>query len=187
MIFASSTVRFAAALAALVLACASASAQGTAEQRSACMGDAFQFCMADIPNVTAIELSDKTTPSELELVRAMAPRYGAIVVSIFVRSAAFSGRMDLAGPVVQLIRDLARQSTAERPLIAVVFGNPYVATFIPELPSVLLTYDFYDRAEASAVRALSGEAPIAGKLPITLGTFPLGHGLDRPASIVSSR
>jgi hypothetical protein len=32
-----------------------ASAQGTAQQRSACMGDAFRFCSADIPNVSRIE------------------------------------------------------------------------------------------------------------------------------------
>ena len=32
-----------------------ASAQGTAEQRSACMGDAFRFCSQDIPNVSRIE------------------------------------------------------------------------------------------------------------------------------------
>ena len=30
-------------------------AQGTAQQRSACMGDAFRFCSGDIPNVTRIE------------------------------------------------------------------------------------------------------------------------------------
>ena len=30
-------------------------AQGTAEERSACMGDAFRFCAAHIPNVSAIE------------------------------------------------------------------------------------------------------------------------------------
>ena len=30
-------------------------AQGTAQQRSACMGDAFRFCSEDIPNVTRIE------------------------------------------------------------------------------------------------------------------------------------
>jgi hypothetical protein len=33
----------------------SASAQGTTQQRSACMGDAFRFCSADIPNVSRIE------------------------------------------------------------------------------------------------------------------------------------
>jgi hypothetical protein len=33
----------------------SAFAQGTAEERSACMGDAFRFCSAEIPNVPEIE------------------------------------------------------------------------------------------------------------------------------------
>ena len=61
------------------------------------------------------------------------------------------------------------------------FGNPYVATYMPELPSMLLTYDFYDRAELSAVRAISGEAAIGGRLPIVLpGVAPMGAGLDRP-------
>lgn len=135
------------------------------------------------PNVTAIELSDRTSPSELDLVRAMAPRFDAIVVSVFVRAAAYSGRMDLAPSVVRLLGDLARATAAERrPYVAVLFGNPYTATFLPDLPGVLLTYDFYDRAEAAAVRALAGEAAIAGKLPIALpGLYPVGHGLERPA------
>jgi hypothetical protein len=34
---------------------AAAIAQGTAEQRSACIGDAFQFCTPDIPDVSKIE------------------------------------------------------------------------------------------------------------------------------------
>ena len=34
---------------------ATSQAQGTSEQRSACMGDAFRFCVSDIPNVPAIE------------------------------------------------------------------------------------------------------------------------------------
>ncbi|EKS33232.1 hypothetical protein [Afipia clevelandensis] len=34
---------------------AAAFAQGTSDQRSACMGDAFRFCGADIPNVAKIE------------------------------------------------------------------------------------------------------------------------------------
>ncbi len=34
---------------------AAANAQGTAEQASACMGDAFRFCAAYIPNAARIE------------------------------------------------------------------------------------------------------------------------------------
>jgi hypothetical protein len=47
-------LRAAAAAAAMILAPACAAAQGTAEQRSACMGDAFQFCGSDIPDVEKI-------------------------------------------------------------------------------------------------------------------------------------
>lgn len=39
----------------LLLLSAVAWAQGTAQDRSACMGDAFKFCGADIPNVSRIE------------------------------------------------------------------------------------------------------------------------------------
>jgi beta-N-acetylhexosaminidase len=133
------------------------------------------------PNVTAIELSDRTTPSEIELVRSMVPRFDAIVASVFVRTASSSGRMDLAQPLVRLLQDLARTSArSQQPYVAVLFGNPYTATFLPELPAVLLTYDFYDLAEESAVRALAGESPIGGKLPIGLpGLFEAGHGVVR--------
>ncbi len=132
-------------------------------------------------NVTAIELSDRTTPSEMELVRAMAPRFDAVIVSTFVRAASASGRMDLSPPIVRLLNDIARRTTQSNvPFVTVMFGNPYTALFLKDLPAVMLTYDFYDNAEASAVRALAGEAPIGGKLPIALPEmFPLGHGLAR--------
>jgi beta-glucosidase-like glycosyl hydrolase len=134
--------------------------------------------------VTAIELSDRTTPAEVDLVRAMAPRFDAVVVGVFVRTASFSGRMDLADSLVRLLRDLSGATRKNgTPMVTVFFGNPYAATFVPDLPAVLLTYDFYDRAEASAVRAIAGEAAIGGKLPITLpGLFPAGHGLERAAA-----
>lgn len=133
------------------------------------------------PNVTAIELSDRTTPNELDLVRAMVPRFDAIVASTFVRTASASGRMDLAPPLVRLLQDIARTTGQTRqPFVTVMFGNPYTAMFLPDLPAILLTYDFYGRAETSAVRALAGEAPIAGKLPIALpNMYPVGHGLGR--------
>src|SRR5262249_52189862 len=73
----------------------------------------------------------------------------------------------------------------KQPFATVLFGNPYTALTLPDLPALLLTYDFYDRAESSAVKALTGDAPITGHLPIALpGLFPLGHGLDRPTTYV---
>ncbi|MPZ20982.1 MAG: hypothetical protein GEV06_24225 [Luteitalea sp.] len=135
------------------------------------------------PTVTAIELSDRTSKSELDLVRAMATRYDVIVAGLFVRTASGSGRMDLAEPVVSLLRDLAEVSERRRvPYVGVLFGNPYVAIHLQDLPALMLTYDFYDVAERSAVRALAGEAGIGGRLPIELPGFaPRGSGLTREA------
>lgn len=132
-------------------------------------------------NVTAIELSDRSTVAEIELVRASAPRYDAIVAAVFVRAASGSGRMDLAPPLVKLLGDLARATAnTPKPLIGVFFGNPYVPAGVPALPAVLLTYDFYDGAELAAARALTGEAPITGRLPISIpGLGNAGFGLVR--------
>jgi beta-N-acetylhexosaminidase len=108
-------------------------------------------------------------------------RYDAVVAGVFVRAASASGRLDLAPQVARLLQDLVRSSERRsQPFVAVFFGNPYATLSMPELPAMLVTYDFSDAAEQSAVRALAGEMPIGGKLPVALpGLFPIGHGLAR--------
>jgi beta-N-acetylhexosaminidase len=136
------------------------------------------------PNLQSIEVSDATTPNELALVRAMASRFDAIVAGVFVRASSGTNRLDLAPPVVTLLQDLARSSSrTNQPFVAAFFGSPYAAMAVPDVPAMLLTYDFSDHAEESVVRALAGETAISGKLPIALpGMFPLGHGINRPVT-----
>jgi beta-N-acetylhexosaminidase len=133
------------------------------------------------PGVTAVEVSERSTANELELVRAMAPRFDAVIASVFVRAASGSGRMDLPPNMQALLRAIARQTDQSgKPFVSVLFGNPYTATFLADVPAILITYDFYDLPERSAVRALAGEAPITGKLPIALpGVAERGAGLER--------
>jgi beta-glucosidase-like glycosyl hydrolase len=133
------------------------------------------------PNVTSIEVSDQTPKPELDLVRALVPRYGAVVASVFGRASSGSGRLDLSADLVRLLKDVARATERTRtPFVTCVFGNPYTASFVPELPATILTYDFYDQPERAAVRALAGEAAIGGRLPITLSPeLRAGYGLDR--------
>ncbi len=131
----------------------------------------------------SFEISDRTTPSELDMVRALAAKYDAVVAGIFVRASSGSGRLDLAPQLEQFLKDIARATERRKqPFVSVLFGNPYTAMGIPEAPAVMLTYDFSDGAERAAVKALAGEIPITGRLPIALpGMFELGHGLVRPA------
>ena len=77
---------------------------------------------------------------------------------------------------MRLLQDLARASARRgQPFVTVFFGNPYVPLSVPELPAMLETYDFSDYAELSAVRAIAGEIPISGKLPIDVARVVPGR------------
>ena len=110
------------------------------------------------PNVTSIEVSDHTSLAELDLVRAVAPRYarrhrvGVRAIDLGQRTA---GSRTRAGAAAQGSRR-ASPSGVSVPFITTFFGNPYTAAFVPELPATLLTYDFYDQTERAAVRADRG-------------------------------
>ena len=57
---------------------------------------------------------------------------------------------------MRLLRDLARETArTDTPFVTTFFGNPYTSSAMPELPAMLLTYDFYDQAEARRRRARS--------------------------------
>jgi beta-N-acetylhexosaminidase len=139
--------------------------------------------------VTAVELSDRSTAEELELVRAMAANYDAVVAGVFVRASSGSGRLDLSTGVVRLLQDLSGAAARRnQPMVAAFFGSPYAAVAATSLPAVLVTYDFGDYAEAAAVRALAGEIPIQGRLPVALGEgLAVGFGLTRPGPAGSAR
>jgi beta-N-acetylhexosaminidase len=131
-------------------------------------------------DVIAVEVSDRTTAAELDLVRVLAQRSDAIVAATFVRIAAYAGRMGLSTAQLSLLERLAADRS--KPLVAIAFGSPYVGDLASKVPAVLLTYELGDAPEAAAVRALCGAAPIGGKLPVTIpGLFPAGHGLERAA------
>ncbi|HXK09804.1 MAG TPA: glycoside hydrolase family 3 N-terminal domain-containing protein [Vicinamibacteria bacterium] len=136
-------------------------------------------------DVTAAEVSDRTPAAEIDLLEAIARRSDAVVAATYVRIGGGKGRLGLAPAQQELLEHLGADPA--RPLVVVAFGSPYVGDVAPRVPAVLVTYELGDAPEAAAARALCGEAPIGGKLPVTIpGLFPLGHGLERAAAIASS-
>jgi beta-N-acetylhexosaminidase len=133
------------------------------------------------PGAIAIEVSDRTTAAELDLLRALAKGADAVVAAIFTRAAEPNGGSGLAPAQVALLEGLARGDAA-RPLVVVAFGSPFLGELGAKLKALLVTYEWGDAPEAAAVRAICGEAPIGGRLPVSLpGLFAAGHGLDRAA------
>jgi beta-N-acetylhexosaminidase len=127
------------------------------------------------PRAVTVQVDDQSTTNELDLVRKLAQTGDALVVNGFIRVAAYKGSIDLTAAEIALLKDLIAM---KKPLIFTVFGSPYVLTHVPEMPSYIVTYDTSPLAEFAAVRAITGEIPFRGKLPISLpGLYPIGHGL----------
>jgi beta-N-acetylhexosaminidase len=127
------------------------------------------------PKTITIQLDDGSTRNELEMARRMADLVDAVVVTAFIRVAAYKGSIDLTAEQLRFLRDL---SASPKPFVFALFGSPYVLQHIPELPSYILTYDTNPGSELSAIKAIAGEIPFQGKLPISLpGFYPVGHGL----------
>ena len=140
------------------------------------------------PNTEAVEISDRATPSELDLVRSMADHYDAIVAGIFVRASSGSGRLDLAPQVMRLLQDLSRGSERRsQPFVAMFFGNPYTPMFGPEIPSMMLTSDFSDYAEDSAVRARNKNQRVGAGKSDKIRRAGKTQGFNRQLSVFVGR
>ncbi len=127
------------------------------------------------PRAVTVQVDDQSTASELDMVRKLAQLADVVIVDGFIRVAAYKGSIDLTSAQTALVRDLAATG---KPFVFTVFGSPYVLTHMPDLPSYIVTYDISISAELAAIRAITGEIPFRGKLPISLpGLYPVGHGL----------
>ena len=127
------------------------------------------------PRAINVHVDDQTTANELEMIRRTADLVDAVVLSVFIRVGAFKGSIDLSAPQTALIRALAKNG---KPFVLTLHGSPFLLQSIPELPAYVLTYDTHPDAERGAVRAITGEIPFRGHLPVSLpGMYPVGHGL----------
>jgi beta-N-acetylhexosaminidase len=87
-----------------------------------------------------------------------------------------------AGPM-QLLTEMVKTVGAKT--IVVAFGNPYTGGSIPGIQTYVCTYSNTVVSASSLARALFGEIPIHGRLPVSIPSLALrGTGLDRDAIVV---
>jgi beta-N-acetylhexosaminidase len=126
---------------------------------------------------TNVHVSDKTSPAEFDLIKRLAAFSDVVIVNGFIRVAAYKGSIDLTEGEIDLLKHL---SAVEKPFAFVLYGSPYMISFVPELPSYVLAYEYYPAAEEAALKAVLGEIEFRGKLPIELpGFYPIGHSITK--------
>jgi beta-N-acetylhexosaminidase len=72
--------------------------------------------------------------------------------------------------------------TAGNRTVVLAMGNPYVIGDFPSIQNYVCAFSNASVSETAAVKALFGEIPISGHLPVTIpGIASRGDGLQRPA------
>ncbi len=95
-----------------------------------------------------------------------------VVLALHVRVRAYAGSIGLP-PAVQPVID----ALGSRPVVAIAFGNPYLAQRLPQGASYLCAFRS-SYPVGIAVAAILGGAPALGRLPVAIpGVAPAGTGL----------
>ena len=102
-----------------------------------------------------------------------------IVVAAFATVAANRGSVGLNGELTPFIAKLTEGSI---PVAIIAMGNPYLLSAFPKTAAYLATFSSTPPSESSAVKALFGEMPITGHMPVTIPGFAkYGEGIQMPA------
>ena len=99
-----------------------------------------------------------------------------VLLALAVRARSGAGRIALP--------ETARRAIASFPpdvkLVAVSFGSPYIIREMPSLQTYFAAYGIQPVMQQAAAKAIFGEAPVSGKLPVTIpGMHKRGEGIKK--------
>jgi beta-N-acetylhexosaminidase len=131
------------------------------------------------PGVTTIMLDPLTSKTDLAEVSAKTAGFTQIVVAAYVTVSAYRGNVALAGNYPDFLNGLI---AGKVPVTLVALGNPYLVRSFPSVGAYLTTYSPTTTSEVSLAKALFGEIPIGGRLPVTIPDIAkYGQGIQLPA------
>ena len=119
-------------------------------------------------------LDARALPEEGATAVAAARNADVVILALAVRARSGAGHMALP----QIARDAIAQIPANVKTIGISFGSPYVIRDLPELKTYIAAYGVQPVLQQAAAKAIFGEAPISGKLPVSIpGLHRRGEGI----------
>ena len=98
--------------------------------------------------------------------------YDTAIAALFVRVADRKGSVGLPDAQAALVGQLL---AAGKPVVVLGFGSPYLIERFPAAKTWLAAFSTFDVAQRAAARALYGQVPIGGRLPVSIpGAAPNG-------------
>lgn len=128
--------------------------------------------------ITATILDPNMTKTDFDQASEKASACHQIVVAAFVTVAAYRGNVALAGGYPDFLNGLL---AGKAPVVLASLGNPYLVRSFANASAYLTTFSPTPTSETALAKALFGEIPITGHLPVTIpGIAKLGDGIQVP-------
>jgi beta-N-acetylhexosaminidase len=110
--------------------------------------------------------------------------YDVAILAMFVRVSDRKGNVDVPPEQAALAEQIYKTG---KPVITVGLGSPYLIERFPQAETWLAAFGISDVAQISVARALFGEIPVRGKLPVTVPGVNLkaGFGIELPANAMA--
>ncbi len=122
-------------------------------------------------------VQENTLPAQVEAARKAMNEADVVIVGLYGRVR--SGARNSVGIPDNGAAILREALAANKRVIAVSFGNPYILSSFPELRTYLIAYGDMSSLQRAAARSLLGTQSITGRLPISLpGLHPRGTGIQ---------
>jgi beta-N-acetylhexosaminidase len=138
---------------------------------------------ARIPDAKVIYIDPRNAALWTQSVQDAVAQAATVVAAVYLspQGGASSNKSVLQSGPATLLQSVMQNATDKSVVISM--GNPYLAAQIPQVQNYLCTFSDAQVSEMSAVRAIFGENPITGRLPVTIpGIASRGAGLDVAAA-----
>ena len=129
------------------------------------------------PGLRTIFVPADDIAGSLARLEAAADSADATIVGSYVGQGWDAVTVGAPQPFVDFV---ARRSSSPRKPVVVAFGNPYLLAQIPSAPSYVVAWSGVPASQVAAARAIMGEIPLTGQLPITIAPAAFGGGITRP-------
>jgi beta-N-acetylhexosaminidase len=105
--------------------------------------------------------------------------YDVALLALFVRVSDRKGNVDVPAEQAALADQLFKTG---KPVVTLCLGSPYLIERFPQAQTWLAAFGISDVAQISLARALFGQIPVRGHLPVTIPgvDMKLGYGLELP-------
>ena len=99
----------------------------------------------------------------------------AVYATAFVAVAAFRGNVALADPLTNFLNAVIHNPP---PVALISMGNPYLLSTFPNVAAYAAAFSTVSTSEIAAGKAIFGEIPIQGKMPVSIpGYAKVGDGM----------